>query len=163
LYAAGDRPTMPSRRRLLTALGATALGALAGCGGSGSGSSSTIDCQTTAVEHGDGDVLDGGAMATVEDGDVWLAVPLAVADVRDHDIDALAVYHDDSLEHRIPVSADDADVMAEKPGVSEGQLRYEQTVGSRPQHGRYRIAAVRADGTSLDSVTVEFNCFSEGQ
>ena len=154
---------MPSRRGVLAALGTTATASLAGCSwsGSGTGGSDTVDCQTSALGHGDGDLLDGGAQADVEDGDVHLAVPLSADAVRDQQVEGLEV-HDaaGNRAHVIPVSADDANLMANKDGVGEGQLRYEQYLGERPLHGRYRIVAVAGDET-LDSVTVEFNCFPE--
>ncbi|WP_137287159.1 hypothetical protein [Halorussus salinisoli] len=153
---------MPSRRQVLAGLGSTTAVALAGCSGSGSGGSETVDCHTHAVEHGDGELLDGGAQATVEDGDVRLAVPLSVEDVRGTGLDSLEL-HDASgeLAHLIPVSSDDADLMANKDGVGRGQLRYEQYLGERPFHGRYSVVAVDDTDESLDSVTVEFNCFPD--
>ena len=67
----------------------------------------------------------------------------------------------DELAYTIPVSPDDADVMANKTGVDEGQLRYEQSLGPRPSHDRYRVVAVTPAGDPVGSVTVEFNCFSD--
>jgi hypothetical protein len=61
----------------------------------------------------------------------------------------------------IPVSAGDAGPTANKRGVGEGRLLYEQHLGRRPFHGRYRVVAVDAEGDPLDSVTVGFNCFPE--
>ncbi|WP_132057595.1 hypothetical protein [Halorussus amylolyticus] len=153
---------MPSRRRVLSLLGsATAVG-LAGCSGSDSGRSDTISCHTSAIEHGDGDFLDGGAMATVEDDDVRFAVPLSVDDVREQNVNALELYDAaGKLAHVIPVSAGDADVMANKDGVSDGKLRYEQYLGERPLHGRYRVVAVDESDETVDSITVEFNCFPD--
>jgi hypothetical protein len=153
---------MSSRRRVLAVLGSVVAVGSAGCSGSGSGGSDTIDCQTSAGSHGDGDVLDGGAMGTVEDGDVRLAVPLSVAEVEDRGVAELRLYGPDGeLAHTIPVSPGDAGLIANKPGVGEGQLRYEQYLGRRPLHGRYRVVAVDAAGDPLDSVTVSFNCFPE--
>jgi len=153
---------MPSRRALLATVGSAAGVGMAGCSGSASGGSDTIDCQTSALDHGEGDVLDTGASGTVEDGDVRLAVPLSVGDVRENDLDRIEVYDaTDALAHVIPVSADDAGLMANKAGVNEGQLRYEQSLGRRPFHGRYRVVAVNTAGEAVDSVTVEFNCFSD--
>lgn len=154
---------MPSRRQLLTVLASATAAGLAGCSGTATGGPESVDCHTRALAHGDGSVLDGGASATVADGAVRLAVPLAVADVRERGVDWLEVRDaTGALAYVIPVSTGDADVMAEKRGVSEGQLRYEQHLGRRPFHGRYRIDAVDADGEVLDSVTVEFNCFPDG-
>ena len=153
---------MPSRRTVLAAVSSVAVAGLAGCSGSGSGGSDTVDCHTSALDHGDGDVLDTGATGTVEDGDVRLAVPLSVDDVRANDVDRLDVYDPtDELAHTIPVSADDAELMANKTGVSEGQLLYEQSLGHRPFHGQYRIVAVDASGDPADFVTIEFNCFPD--
>lgn len=153
--------SVTTRRRLLSGLGVAAATSLTGCVGAGGGGSDTVDCQTRALAHGDGDVLDGGAMATTEGGDVRLAVPLSVDRVRNRGVERLLLYDaDGDLAHAVPVSADDADVMAEK-SVPEGRLRYEQYLGRRPLHGQYEIVAVNPDGTRLDSVTVEFNCFTD--
>ncbi|MFD1570908.1 hypothetical protein [Halorubrum laminariae] len=153
---------MPSRRQLLATVSAATVAGLAGCSGSESGGSDTVDCHTSAVEHGEGDVLDGGAQGTVESGTVRLAVPLSVDDVEETGIDALEVYDAaDELAHVIPVSPADAGVMANKVGVAEGKLLYEQSLGDRPLHGRYRIVAVTESGSTVDSVSVEFNCFTD--
>ncbi|SFK77394.1 hypothetical protein SAMN04487950_1027 [Halogranum rubrum] len=153
---------MPSRRKVLAAVGSAAVAGMAGCSGSGSGGSDTVDCHTSALARGDGDILDNGARGTVEDGNVRLAVPLSVDDVRENDVDRLEVYDAaDELAYTIPVSADDAGVMANKVGVNEGQLLYEQSLGHRPFHGRYRIVALNTSDETVDFVTVEFNCFSD--
>lgn len=153
---------MPSRRQLLAALGSGAAAALTGCSGSASGGSDTVDCHTHALSHGDGDLLDGGASATVEDGDVRLAVPLSADAVRETGTDSLEVFDASGrLAFVIPVSADDADRMASKQGVSQGQLRYEQYLGERPLHGRYTVLAVDGDGNHVDTVKIEFNCFPD--
>ena len=153
---------MPSRRVVLATVGSAAIVGMAGCSGSGSGNSETVDCHTSALNHGDGDVLNTGASGTVEDGNVMLAIPLSVDDVQENDLDRLEVYDAaDTLTHTIPVSADDAGLMGNKVGVEEGQLLYEQTLGRRPFHGQYRITAVDRSNEIVDFVTVEFNCFTD--
>ncbi|PSP78062.1 hypothetical protein BRC81_08375 [Halobacteriales archaeon QS_1_68_20] len=144
---------MPSRRQVPAGIGTVAGIGLAGCTGSDSGGSGTTDCQTQALAHGDGDLLDGGAMATVEDGDVRLTVPLSVEKVDRQDVTRLLVYDAaGELEYVIPVSPDDADVMANS--VGEGRLRYEQYLGHRPFHGQYEIVAENAAGDTVDTITV---------
>ncbi len=153
---------MPSRRRLLASLGTVTVASLAGCSGSNSGGSDTVDCHTHALSHGDGDVLDNGARGTVEDGDVRLVVPLSVEDVKKQNVDTVRVYDTaGELAYSIPVSPNDADRMANKVGVNQGQLRYEQYLGHRPFHGQYRVVAVDTGGDAVDSVTIEFNCFTD--
>ena len=153
-----------TRRQLLTGIAGVTVTALAGCSGSGSGGSATRDCQTHALAHGDGDVLDAGASATVDGKDVRLTIPLSVDGVRTHDVEALDIYDGaDDLMYTIPVSADDADVMANKVGVNQGQLLYEQYLGHRPFHGQYQIVARDSTQSTIDSVTIEFNCFAEVQ
>ncbi|WP_435179555.1 hypothetical protein [Halorussus sp. AFM4] len=153
---------MPSRRRLLAALGSTTATALAGCSAGNSGGSATRDCQTGVVERGDGDVLDNAVQADVDGDDVRLSVPLSVDDVRERGVDSLRVRDPSGrLAHVIPVSAGDADLMANRDGVGRGRLLYEQYLGERPLHGRYRIVAVNSRGEPLDSVTVEFSCFTD--
>ena len=98
----------------------------------------------------------------VEDDTARFVGPSSVEDVRESDIDTLEMCDAaNELAYTIPVSPDDADVMANKTGVDEGQLRYEQSLGPRPSHGRYRVVAVTPAGDPVDSVTVEFNCFSD--
>ena len=153
---------MPSRRQVLVALVSAATIGSAGCSGSGTGGSATRDCQSPALAHGDGDLLDGGAMATVEDDDVRFVVPLTVDDVRSQNVDALELYDAaGELAHVIPVSPRDVDVMANKGGVSEGQLRYEQYLDERPLHGQYRVVAVDESDETVDSITIRFNCFPD--
>lgn len=155
---------MPSRRQVVVAIGTGSVGGIAGCSGSGSGGSATVDCHTHALAHGDGELLDGGASATVEDGDVRLAVPLSVDAVRETGLDSLELYDAaGDLAHVIPVSVSDRERMATKVGVGDGQLRYEQYLGERPYHGRLRVVAVDEGGDRLDSVAVEFNCFPEAE
>lgn len=153
---------MPSRRQILATLGSGVAVSLAGCSGSGSGGSDTVDCHTHALAHGDGDLLDGGASATVEDGDVRLAVPLSVDDVEATGADTLEVVDAAGrLAHVIPISAGDAGVMANKVGVGDGHLRYEQYLGERPFHGEYTVRAVDVDDEVIDTITIEFNCFPD--
>lgn len=154
---------MPSRRQLLAGITGAAVAGMAGCNSAeDSGGSDTLDCKTNALERGDGDVLDTAVSGAVEDDTVRLVVPLSVEDVRESDVDTLEVYDAaDELAYTIPVSPDDADVMANKTGVDEGQLRYEQSLGPRPSHGRYRVVAVTPAGDPVDSITVELNCFAD--
>lgn len=146
-------------------MSATLAAGVAGCtGGSGSGGESTRDCQSGAVAHGDGDLLDGGAMAVADDGAVVLQVPLSVDRVENTGVERLEVTDaNGDLEYVVPVSANDADVMANKRGVSQGQLLYEQHLGARPQHGEFRVAATDGDGATVDTITIEFNCFADVQ
>lgn len=150
-----------TRRRLLLSIGATAAATLAGCtGGSGTGGSDGgIDCATGAGAHGEGRLLDGGASADVEDGRVRLAVTLDVDTLRESGAGRIeARLPDGDVAFVIPVSPDDAGIA---PGASEdGQVRYEQTLGPRPFHGRYRLVAVTPRGETVDAVTVEVNCFA---
>jgi len=153
---------MTSRRQVLAGLGSAASVGLAGCSGSGSGGSETRDCQSGALAHGDGDLLDRGAMARVEGDDVRFVVPLAVDEVREQNVAALELYDAaGELAHVIPVSPGDADVMANKSRAGEGQLYYEQYLGERPLHGQYRVVAVDDADETVDSITIEFNCFPE--
>ncbi|MFC4549472.1 MULTISPECIES: 5-formyltetrahydrofolate cyclo-ligase [Halorussus] len=50
--------------------------------------------------------------------------------------------------------------MANEDRDGKGKLYYEQYLAERPYHGRYRIVAVTGRGETVDSVTVEFNCFA---
>ncbi|ODR81725.1 hypothetical protein BG842_25085 [Haladaptatus sp. W1] len=153
---------MISRRQVLAGTSSLALISLAGCSGSESGGSDTIDCHTSASQHGDGDVLDGGAMATVHDGNVYLTIPLSVEKVKHQNVTSLRLYDPSGqLKYTIPVSPLDTDVMQKKLGVSPGQLQYQQYIGPRPYNGQYRILAIDKSGNAVDTVTVGFNCFAD--
>lgn len=162
---------MPSRRQVLSTLVTAQSVGFAGCSGfdsdrfvsgSSSGGTGTIDCHSRALSHGDGDVLDSGARATVEDDDVRLVVPLSVETVKEQSVDRLTIYDAaGEVASVVPVSPEDADVMANKSGVGNGTLRYEQYLGHRPLHGQYKIVAVNRAGTQVDSLTIEFNCFAD--
>ena len=100
--------------------------------------------------------------ATTDDDGVRLVVPLVAEDVRETDTEVLELYDAaDELAYAIPVSADDTGVMAEKDGVDDGRLLYEQSLGPRPGYGRYRVVAVTVADEPVDFLTVEFNCFSD--
>ena len=157
-----DGGCTPSRRQVLVGLGVTAAAGLAGCSGSASRGAASVDCHSAALAHGDGDILDSGVMATVEDDEVRLAIPLSVQTVTNQQVDRLEVFDaSGEVAHVIPVSPDDERLMANKSGVGDGQLQYEQYLGQRPFHGQYRVVAVDQTGRERDSLTVEFNCFPE--
>lgn len=72
-----------------------------GCSGTDNDGSATPDCQTRALSHGDGDVLDAGVSATADGDDVRLRLPLTADAVRHHDVDAIEVYdQNDELAYR---------------------------------------------------------------
>jgi hypothetical protein len=159
---------MPSRndadglgRRYLLSVGAAAAATLAGCAGaSGTGGTDAgIDCATGAGAHGDGNLLNGGARADVEDGRVRFVVTLDVDTLRETGADRIeARLPDGDVAFVIPVSPGDARIV---PGGSDdGQLRYEQTLGPRPYHGRYRLVALTPRDEVVDAVTVDVNCFA---
>jgi len=158
---------MPSRRRVLSGLGLGISMGIAGCSilgtsGSDAGGEETRDCQGSALEHGDGDVLDRGVFQTLEDGDVRLEVPLSVETIRNQDLRRVVVYNrDGSIEHVIPVSAGDEDVLSRKARSGNGVISYEQYLGRRPFHAQYRVEVEDAAGTTRDSITIEFNCFAD--
>lgn len=152
---------MPSRRRVLASLGSAVAVGLAGCSTSASDGPETTDCRGNALSNGDGDVL-GDVMATVDGEDVRLTIPLSAEAVDTQGVDELTIYDaTGEVAYVIPVSPEDADVMANRPGVEDGQLQYEQHLGHRPFHGRYRITVVNGTGEQVDSITVEFNCFTD--
>lgn len=84
--------------------------------------------------------------------------PLSVDGVRETETDRLDVYDPtDTPAHAIPVSADDAGLTVTEDGVDEGRLLYEQSLGHRPFHGRYRVVAVNATGERVDFLTVRLD------
>ncbi|WP_423744261.1 hypothetical protein V5735_15075 (plasmid) [Haladaptatus sp. SPP-AMP-3] len=132
-------PSGLSRRTLLASGAGLAVTGLAGC--SGANSSSSADCETTAVVHGDGKILQ--SVSTVpEDGRVLLSV--SFSNGKQASTDRLRVYDSSGdLEYEIPT----------------GKRRsYLQTIGPRPQHGRLRVVSMK-NGEETDELVVEFNCW----
>lgn len=129
-----------SRRSILVSgvvLGATGL---AGCS-AGTGSDS-VDCSTTAVEHGDGDIFQQ-ATALMSDESVVLLVSLQgpggelpIESVRIEDSDG-------NLRDEIP--------------TTDAQ-EYRHTIGSPPHHGYLTVAAVNAQRDELDSLEFTYHC-----
>lgn len=139
-----------SRRRVL-ASGVAALGtALAGC--SASESSSTPDCTTSVLAGGDADVIQ--EVMVVPDGeDLHLRIALTADAADAGEVDRLFATDGVGTELSIPTT---------------DRRTYEQHLGERPRHGRFRILAVGEDelaehavggiGPRLDSMVVEFHC-----
>ena len=154
---------MPYRRQLLVSLGTAIAVGLAGCSSSAdSDGSDTTDCRGHALSQGNGNILDKGVTATVEGDDVRLSIPLSVETVTNQNVDQLEIRDNTgNVSFVIPVSPEDEDLMANKPGVEDGQLLYEQYLGQRPFHGQYRVVALGRSGNDLDSITLQFNCFPE--
>lgn len=103
-----------SRRRLLAGGAALAATVLAGC--SGSAGSDGADCTTTAVEHGDGDVIQQAA-AMPADGSVELLVGLTAPG---DDLPVASVLLEDSS----------GDLRGEIPTTDAQE--YRQSLGSAP-------------------------------
>ena len=139
---------MPSsRRRVLASLGTAAAVGLAGC--SGGDSSSSPDCSISNADHGDAEVLHG-VTATVEDGDVRFVVTF-LDDAEMTDLDLVSVADAAGrLMFTIPVVAGD--------GPMGTRRRYEQSLGSRPKHGRYLVVVADDAGEVVDEVTADVNC-----
>ncbi|WP_231185187.1 hypothetical protein [Haladaptatus sp. DYF46] len=129
----------PSRRELLVAGAGLAATGLAGC--SGSNSSSSADCETSAVAHGDGKILQA-VSAVPEEETVLLSI--LFLNGKQADTDRLRLYDSsDELEYEIPTG---------------NRRRYLQTIGQRPQHGRLRVVSMK-NGEETDELVVDFNCW----
>lgn len=140
-----------SRRCVLAALGT----ALAGC--SASESSSTPDCTTSALDRGDADAIQQASV--VPDGeDLHLRVSLTADAADAGEVDRLLATDGVGTEFVVPTT---------------GRRTYEQWIGERPRHGRFRVLALGEDefdrdavgtlGPRLDSLTVEFHCPADGR
>jgi hypothetical protein len=157
---------MPSRRELLGAVGAAAAAGLAGCSGAESDRASVSACATEVVDAGDADVVTTLSASTV-DGEASLDVSLSVGSVRDAGVAGVALRNaDGDLLTWIPVDPRHVERPPDATGTpptpeDDDRLRYEYALGQAPRHGRYSAVAVDADRETLDSVTVDVNCFEE--
>lgn len=143
---------MPSTRRtVLTSLGTAAATGLSGCFGSTS-SSSTPDCSTENSGHAEPELIHA-VSATAEDGDVRLVVTF-FDDVEMAGLDLVSVADaTGDVRFTIPIVAGD--------GPMGTRRRYEQSLGGRPQHGRYVVAVTDENGDVADEVTADVNCIGE--
>ena len=144
---------MPSTRRaLLTSVGATAAVALAGC--SGSDSSSTPDCSSHNFNHSDPEVIHAVEVNTFADSDDAHLVVKFLNKVDMSRLDLISIYSsDDNLAFSIPVVAGN--------GPEGTHRRYEQTLGTPPQHGRYRVVVTNFDDEQVDEVTADLHCYGQ--
>lgn len=144
---------MPStRRRLLASAGTVAAAGLTGCFG-GSASSSSPDCTAENFDHANPDVLHG-VLATAWNGEQVRFVVTLLNGVDVATLDLISVYDAaGELAFTMPIVAGN--------GPAGTRRRYEQTLGPRPQTGRYRVVVTDADGEVVDEVTTDVSCFSE--
>lgn len=144
-----------NRRHFLRATTtALSLSGLAGCTTSTT-TSSSVDCQTAALRHGDADVIQEANV--VPDGDALrLRIALNSGAIDGDAVDRLVVSEGMGDGFVIPTT---------------DQRVYEQYLGRRPLHGRLKIVAlgeyeavsnpVGSVGPTLDSLTIDFHCSSE--
>ncbi len=149
---------------MLTGLGAVAATTVAGClsgESSESASSNDIDaCSTWATNHGDGALLNNGAHIQADDENVVLVIPLRQERIEQSGVSYVEAYQRgrDSPAFVVPVRAEHEPNAPQGKYPDSGIIEYEQTLGPRPQNGVYRLDGVTADGSVVDTVTVEFNC-----
>jgi len=140
-----------SRRRLITAA-AGGVG-LAGCARTLPDRGETRVCGTSRVGEDDGSDLIG--TVDVNPGD---AAVLVVALDREAEgfeaLDRLLVFGPED-ERLYTVPRDRAE------GSGGPRRTYQQALGPFPQNGVVRVEARDAEGSALDSVTVEFTCYAE--
>lgn len=129
-----------SRRQLLTASAVVGVAGLAGC--SADASSNSADCTTTAVEHGEGDVLQQ-ATAMQSDGSAVLLVSLQRPG-------------DELTIESVLLRNSDGELSEEIPTTDAQE--YRTTIGSTPNHGRLNLIAENGRGEELDSMEIEYHC-----
>jgi len=129
-----------SRRKILASSAVIGAVGLAGC--SGAASSDSPDCTTTALEHGDGDILQqASAMASGES--VTLLISLQESG------DTLPI---DS----VLIRNSEADLLEEIPTTDAREYRI--TIGSPPHHGRLTLLAENDQSKEIDSMEIEYHC-----
>lgn len=135
------RHSKVSRRALLAAGTTLATTAIAGC--SGQAESSKADCQTSAVSHGDPEVLQE-VMVMPDGDDAFLRI--VFLDGAQKSVSRLRVFDSSGeLEYEIP---------------TDDRRSYVQHLGARPTHGQFRVVSYD-DGEETDEMVVDFNCWVE--
>lgn len=129
-----------SRRKILASSVVIGAATLTGC--SGDASSDSADCMTTALEPGDGDVLQQ-ASAMISEGSVVLQIILQ------------------ELADTLPIASvrlenSDGDLIDEVPTTDAREYRI--TIASPPHHGRLTLLAVNDQSSEIDSMDIEYHC-----
>jgi len=132
-----------SRRTILTSSAVIGAIGLAGC--SGAASSDSLDCTTTALKHGDGDILQQ-ASAMITDNSVALLISLQESG------DTLPI-------ESILLKNSEGDLLDEIPTTDAREYRI--TIGSPPHHGRLTLLAENDQSDEIDSMEIEYHCTDE--
>ena len=132
-----------SRRKILASSAVIGAIGLAGC--SGDASSDSTDCTTTALEHGDGDLLQQ-ANAMISGESVVLLISLQESGDALPIESILLKNSEDDLLHEIPTT--DA-------------REYRITIGSPPHHGHLTLLAKNDQRDEIDSMEIEYQCVDE--
>lgn len=132
-----------SRRKILTSCAVIGAVGLAGC--SGDASSDSPDCTTTALEHGDGDILQQ-VSAMISDESVTLLISLQESG------DTLPI-------ESVLLKNSEGDLLDEIPTTDAREYRI--TIGSPPHHGRLTLLAENDQSDEIDSMEIEYHCTDE--
>lgn len=139
------------RRQLLKGIGGS-IGTLLIAGCSATESSSTADCTTEVLAHGEGEILQE-ARVRADGEELLFEVVLTNDAIESGAVDRIAI--SDGFGNGFVVPTSD-------------RRTYAQHLGQRPLHKRYRIVAVGpesdspgavgASGPKLDEMTIEIHC-----
>ncbi|MCL9816107.1 hypothetical protein [Natronocalculus amylovorans] len=130
------------RRYVLGVVGAAGA-SVAGC--IGDEDSPDAECETEVIGGDDGTVIQQATVAPRDGGGV-LEVVFGDESAAASGASRLSVFQEDDLLHYIPVG---------------DRRTYRVTVGTVPVHGVYRIVASDSERTELDTMVIEFNCFTD--
>jgi len=144
---------MPSRRSVLAIAAVTTSTALAGCGGltgeAGSDDGNVRTCGTSA--SGRDESSDLIQQADVQPGDTAVLRVVLNRDAASFEsFDSLTVTTSSGENYLLP--------REQAPNPDSPRRIYEQALGPFPQNGRAEIVADAEDGTTLDSLSIEFTC-----
>lgn len=129
-----------SRRKILAASAGIGTTGLAGC--SAENMSTSADCTTTALEHGDGTVLQQASAMSADDTVVLL---LSLQDAGD----TLPL-------ESVRIENSDGDLLHELPATDAREYRH--TIGTPPHHGHLTVLAENDQGDEIDSLEIEYHC-----
>jgi hypothetical protein len=152
---------MITRREVL--FGTVTVVSLAGCSATQRSSSPRSVC-SASIEGGDDDSVfsltpNVRSYGAGDEPLVELVIPIRQATIESQNVRQIVVFDGGEARYRIPTSPDDDAIGETNRYDTDDVVEYAQSLGHVPQNGVYLIAALNAEGETLDEERIEFRCY----